>query len=144
MSKTLILMQGIPASGKSTVARAIAVVSENSIVLSADEFWYDTNGRYVYVTEHAGQAHAWNQRRCVAAMQSDEYDTVIIDNTNTVQKEAEPYFALARMYDFEIQVVSIQTPYEICIARNDYRKTDRQVPHDVMRRMYNRMEVLNV
>ena len=141
---TLYLMQGIPASGKSTVAQAIALTSEKSIILSTDEFWYDENGRYVYVADHAGQAHAWNQRRCVSALLSGEYDTIIIDNTNTTQKEADPYIALAKMYGYEVSVIRVQVPWEVCWERNQQRPADRIVPYDAMRRYWSRIEVINV
>lgn len=140
--RILYLMQGVPGSGKSTIANALAE-AYNGIIFSTDEFWFNADGKYCYDPDKAGIAHAWNQRRCAKAM-TEEVDDIIIDNTNITQREADPYITLAKMYDYIVQIVRVEAPYQICVQRQDQRSLDRRIPVDVIANKFNNMERLIV
>lgn len=146
--KKLIVMQGIPGSGKSTMASKIfqdfleaGGGKVDAMIFSTDDYWYDENKVYRYDPAAAVQAHRWNQRRVVQAMQ-DDVDLIIIDNTNIQKWQAAIYFTLADIYGYEKSVVSVQVPVEIAIARNAERPHDRRVPEDVLRKMHSELEPL--
>lgn len=149
--KKLILMQGAPGSGKSTVASDLAAYYRtwreiDAEIHSADIFWYkmiepDKPEKYSYDERLAGRNHVWNQRNVLEAMQR-QVEIIIVDNTNTLRKEAEPYKILGKMFDYEITAIRVDPGLEVCQARNAERSEDRKVPLHIVRDMHNRMENL--
>ncbi len=67
---------------------------------------------------------------------------IIIDNTNTTRAEAEPYIQLARIYGYDIQVVSVSCGLDEAMRRNAERRFDRRVPENIIHKMYDRLEDL--
>ena len=149
--KRLILMQGAPGCGKSTMASALAgyyrTWHELDVeVHSADNYWYtevepDQPEKYSWNPELSGRNHVWNQKRVLGAMMN-EVQMIIVDNTNTLRKEAAPYVALAEMYGYEVSVVRVDPGVETCVERQADRPEDRRVPEEVIRAMHARMENL--
>jgi predicted kinase len=146
--KRLYLMQGIPGSGKSTVAegiRKLAVMTDGPAqvdIFSTDEFWYLENSNvYAYDPTLAGEAHRWNQQRTIEAMQKGVW-TIIIDNTNIKKSAAKPYLMLAEIYGYEVTVIRVVVPAEVAIDRQKKRPKDRQIPAEVIIRMHGEMEDL--
>jgi len=144
--KTLFIMQGIPGSGKSTMAKLIADKHE-AIIFSTDDFWYDyaEDGKhytYNYDPARIDEAHRWNQQRCAKEMIAEDGGNIVIDNTNIQRWQAHPYLVLASIFEYDVQVISVQVPVEVAIARQAQRPVDRQIPEEVIRRMHSEMEVL--
>ena len=146
--KQLILLQGAPGSGKSTVAEILRKANSgtnNCEIHSADNYWYrmvgDDPNKYSYDPELSGKNHVWNQRNVMSAMTRGVW-VIIVDNTNTLRSEAVPYIAMAEFWGYEIQVVRVDPGVEVCVARNAERTEDRRVPEDVVRAMHARMENL--
>jgi predicted kinase len=134
---TLTLMVGIPGSGKSTVARSLSDVS-GAEICSTDDYWYqDDPTVYTFDVKRLGEAHRWNQQRAASFMAAGQ--DVIIDNTNLDDRSREPYYALASIYNFDVVVVTVDTPVNICIARQVDRPEDRRVPPDVIRKMWSKL-----
>jgi predicted kinase len=148
VSKVLYLMSGIPASGKSTLAVQIVddfdrkrnEYQDYGRIFSTDEFW---GSPYTYAPERAGEAHKWNQRRVAGAMQNGT-ECIVVDNTNLTNKAIKPYLALAEIFDYTVQVVSVQVSLDEAIARNARRSEDRKIPEAVILDMYERQERLIV
>lgn len=141
-------MQGIPGSGKSTIAAQLVAENPAAVIFSTDEFWYevpvgeiDGHSLYNYDPARRTEAHQWNQQRTVRAMQQG-VGQIVIDNTNIQRWQASPYFALAQIFDYEVQVVRVQVPIEVALERNAQRSSDRQVPEEVIRQMAAEMEDL--
>jgi predicted kinase len=133
----LIIMRGIPGSGKSTVAQGLADKLD-ARVFSTDDYWYREDPMvYKWDADKIGEAHQWNQDRTESAMKVG-YD-VIIDNTNLDQYAADPYIKLAKQYGYRISVVTVDTDIKTCIERNHARKPDRRVPDDVVLRMHEKL-----
>jgi len=140
--KTLILMQGIPGSGKSTIAEGIVAREfyepRTSRIFSTDEFWGDL---YEFDASRLGAAHAWNERRTFRAM-VDGIETIIIDNTNIKARSVAPYVKMAKDHGYIVTVVRVDTPLEECLRRYAERPEARRVPEETVRRMYDEMEDL--
>lgn len=149
----LYLMQGIPGSGKSTIARAI---SENTgaVIFSTDDYWYlNDPTKYQFDPNLIGEAHRWNQQRTLIRMMDakiyqDEVEgrnaDIIIDNTNIKNRDINPYLVLASLYNYTVQVVRVQVDPKLAIMRQHDRSADRRIPDDVIRRMNDKMEKLIV
>jgi len=109
--KVLILMRGVPASGKSYRAQELAG-SDLSIIHSADHFFGATPEEYVenWAIEKLGLAH--NQcKKNVRMLMQRQRPLVIVDNTNTMIREMMPYFDMAFQYQYKVQIEEPTSPW---------------------------------
>lgn len=104
--RLLILMRGVPGSGKSTKARDLA---DGGAIFSTDEF-FTNGGKYEFDVTKIGLAHAWNNQRAKEAMELG-VSPVVIDNTNVKRKDAKVYMNLAKENGYTIQVAEPDTPW---------------------------------
>ncbi|XP_040123054.1 NEDD4-binding protein 2-like 2 isoform X6 [Oryx dammah] len=89
LQKLLILLRGLPGSGKTTLSRILLGQSRDGIVFSTDDYFHHQDG-YRYNVNQLGDAHDWNQNRAKQAINQGR-SPVIIDNTNTQAWEMKPY-----------------------------------------------------
>ena len=92
MTNNLIIIRGVPGSGKSTTARKMKEKNPAYIHIEADMFFM-RDGEYVFDASKLGAAHAWCQARTEAELRAGK--TVIVSNTFTTIKELVPYFQIA-------------------------------------------------
>jgi predicted kinase len=140
--KTMILMQGIPGSGKSTMVDSLCrrFGYATTAVCSTDDFWYDENKVYRFDSARLGAAHQWNQDRATLAMKRGE--TVIVDNTNIKREHVAPYLVAAAKHGYEVQVVRVAVDPTLAVLRQEDRSEDRRVPAATIFRMHREMEDL--
>lgn len=84
----LILIRGLPGSGKSTMAKAFTGFTH----LEADMF-HMVNGEYKFDASKIKDAHAWCQHQCEVALRHGE--NVVVSNTFTQYWEMKFYRELA-------------------------------------------------
>ncbi|XP_053921368.1 NEDD4-binding protein 2-like 2 isoform X3 [Cuculus canorus] len=60
--KFLLILRGLPGSGKSTLSRILLGQSRDGIVFSTDDYFRQQDG-YTYNATQLGDAHDWNQKR---------------------------------------------------------------------------------
>lgn len=128
MSK-LILLIGIPGSGKTTLAK---ILTERGFLrLSADairqELWGDEGEQkepdkvFAIFFEHLDKALGENK-------------DIVVDNTNINSRHRQPIIEKAKQAGYQdIQLWILDTPLEICLARNEARV--RKVPEEIVRNM---------
>jgi predicted kinase len=105
-------MVGLQGSGKSTwVARNLA---GTHAVVSKDH-WPRARRREA------------RQRRVVAELLA-EGRSVVVDNTNPAPEDRAPLIAAARAAGVPVRAVWLDTPVEVCLARNDERTGRARVP----------------
>ncbi|XP_029923136.1 NEDD4-binding protein 2-like 2 [Myripristis murdjan] len=92
-SLVLILMRGLPGSGKTTLAKELLSTGPSGLILSTDDYFAHKNG-YDYDPSLLGVAHEWNQSRAKEAM-NNRHSPVIVDNTNIQAWEMKPYIKMA-------------------------------------------------
>jgi tRNA uridine 5-carbamoylmethylation protein Kti12 len=129
--KTLILLRGLPGSGKTTLAKSLS----NALTghAEADIYFTDDKGNYNFDASKLKQVHDWCQKETESYMKPFGFDTVIVSNTFTTEKELEPYLKLAKKYDY--QVVSL-------IVENRHgNKSVHNVPEETLLRMKNRFSI---
>jgi hypothetical protein len=152
--KVLVLVRGLPGSGKShLVSKIIAeCCSELNIspkdgvnVYSTDEYWTRPDGKYDFNFRLIGEAHKWNQDRFFGMITFEAVHfplcpaLAIIDNTNTTWKEMLPYIKKAVDNDWEVRFV------EPCTAWRDNaeeccKRCSHGVPLETIQKMKERFE----
>ncbi|KFV02569.1 NEDD4-binding protein 2-like 2 [Tauraco erythrolophus] len=99
--KLLLILRGLPGSGKTTLSRVLLGQSRDGIVFSTDDYFRQQDG-YTYNAAQLGDAHDWNQKRAKQAMDQGK-SPVIIDNTNTQAWEMKPYVEVALEKGYRVE-----------------------------------------
>lgn len=136
MNKTVIMMIGVPGSGKSTYAKNIQHSYKNPVILSTDsireELYGDEN-----IQGDSSQVFSTFYGRFQEYALDLETDCIIVDATfnNTWSRKE----LIRRMpSNCELHGVFMNTPLDVSIERNNAR--NRVVPEDVIRRMHRNLE----
>ena len=97
--KNLILIRGLPGSGKTTLAKNMisAHGGEATFHFEADQYFYN-DGVYEFNSSKLKEAHGLCQYNTSLMLRSYSDVTVIVSNTFTTIKEMEYYFDLE--YDY--------------------------------------------
>ena len=90
-SGELILIRGLPGSGKSTMARTL--VSEGFHNFEAD-MYFEVDGHYQYDSGRIRDAHSWCQTMTRQALAAGK--RVVVSNTFTQLREMTPYFSMTK------------------------------------------------
>ena len=129
--KQLILLRGIPGSGKSTFAKSIGGVH-----IEADQFFM-MNGKYNFDITKIKLAHKYCQNQTEAWMKTDgtqvNNDKIVVSNTFTQEWEMEPYFKLAEKYGYKT--------FSLIVENRHGGVNEHGVPEDKLEIMKNRFEV---
>ena len=109
---------GITGSGKSTKARTLASQDQ---IFSTDDYWIK-DGQYVFEGKKIGIAHSWNKSRVEEAMK-ESISPIVVDNTNITKWEREPYINMAKLYDYDYEIVLPDSPWFLEIYPKIKNKT---------------------
>lgn len=104
---SLILLRGLPGSGKTTLAN---LLSENGKypVLSIDSFFTDAQtGAYNFQFDKNHLAYKKCEEQTKTALQQGT-EKIFVDNTFTLEWEMEPYFKLASEFNCRVHVVTVE------------------------------------
>jgi predicted kinase len=105
----LILIRGLPGSGKSTMAKKmIGIMGSIACHLEADMFFV-MDGIYVFDHNKVKEAHAWCQDKTREALASGK--TCIVSNTFVKKWEMEPYIKMASDLNEEMIVIEAKGNY---------------------------------
>ena len=133
MSKKVIILRGLPGSGKSTIAKQLHEASNSSIILSTDEFFYK-DGVYNWTPELSPRMHLANQFRFIGAMLNG-VDQIIIDNTNIHLYAMNRYLRLMLLFkEYEAEIIHVRTKL------NDVELAERNI-HGVPRATITKMRM---
>ena len=131
--RILIMMCGIPASGKSTLAYNLSLQLDKAPIVSMDgirEEWFGTR---------KCQDKGWevySQSLDDVIWYFSTYDIVIYDATNRSKKARKQIVEDIQTYiDCDIYCVFMNTPLEVALERNANRDESIQVPPAVIHRM---------
>lgn len=136
--KKLILMCGIPASGKSTIADILSVYMNNAPIVSMDgirEMLFGTRK----CQKQGDLVYTLAVNKTIRLFQ--ECDIVIFDATNRTKKAREKLIEdIQTYYDCYVYCIFVNTPVDIALDRNSNRDESIQVPPAVIHRMYNTLQ----
>ena len=104
-TKTVYLMRGLPACGKSHRAKRLA--GEHGVVLETDEYFYTHVGedpwQYDYEEQLLPEARAWNLRRFRKAIE-DGVSPIVVDRGNGLNPETSEYAAFAVEHRYSVEL----------------------------------------
>ena len=114
----LYIVRGLSGSGKSSIAKEIVNEiwhSEKETFVkdfySADDYFTDKEGNYNFDHTKLADAHAECFSNVELAMQRDNVRKIAVANTFSQAWEAEPYFKLAKKYDYHPFVLECQNDF---------------------------------
>lgn len=133
--RTLIILRGLPGSGKSSFANFIW---SSGVIFEADKYFYDENGNYNFDASKLHAAHKWCQAEVENAMKDNLmnpqfYPEIVVSNTSTTEKEMQPYIDLAKQYDYKV--------VSLIVENRHGNKSVHNVPDETMDKMCNRFEI---
>lgn len=125
----MILVRGLPGSGKSTIARQLQDVM--NMHLEADMYFMN-DGNYEFDMAKLGRAHDWCQETARSWLHNgktfDQDRGVIVSNTFTTIKELRPYFNIAKEFNIVPNVI---------LAQGNFGNV-HNVPEETLKRMRDR------
>lgn len=130
----LILMIGIPGSGKTTLRSKI--FPQPLFICPDDLIGYTEKNPW---TPRAAQ-NAWkesDQKLKEALVDKDKI--IVFDATFVNPKKRKKYIDIAHQYDHEIMALFCTVQYKVAIQRNASRSEARKVPKTTMENMYDRL-----
>jgi len=105
----LILLRGVPGSGKTTLANVILQQPNNNPqeILSADDFFESDNGEYNFDPTKLREAHNYCQFRCSERMRQQKA-RIVVANTFTQEWEMDEYFKMAERYNYRVHTLIVE------------------------------------
>ncbi|KAH8404476.1 hypothetical protein KR222_006101, partial [Zaprionus bogoriensis] len=146
--KILIIMRGAPGSGKSTLANALlqqaGLLQQYNVrdfVYSSDDYFVTRRG-YEFNPNQVPEAHEWNRSR-VRSKAAAGWSPIIVDNTNMMVWEMQPYVQIAVQHGYQLELLEPQTSWSKSAAKLTQRNV-HQVPKESIQRMLDRYEKTSV
>ncbi len=135
MGKVLVLLRGLPGSGKSSFAN---LIWSSFVICEADQFFYDAEGNYNFDPSKLKEAHKYCRDKVESFMLDNEknpqfYPEIIVSNTFTREWEMEEYFKLANKYGYKV--------VSLIIENRHGGKNVHGVPDSKINEMRNRFEI---
>jgi predicted kinase len=122
-NNSLILLRGLPGSGKTTLAK---VLSENNTypVFSVDDYFTDeVTSEYIFNFKNNHLAYKQCEDLSRDAMQQ-KISKIFVHNTFTMDWELEPYFKLAAEFKYVLFVVTVENYHH---NKNTHEVSDEQL-----------------
>jgi predicted kinase len=128
--KKLILLRGIPGSGKSTFAKSIS--NESTGHIESDMFFVK-DGEYKFDGSRIKDAHNWCQDVVGHWMNVNDFETIIVSNTFTQEWEMKPYMDMAKEWEYQV--------FSIIVENRHGGVNQHGVPDEKLQQMNDRFEI---
>ena len=137
--KRIIILRGLPASGKSTYARQLAESEPNKYVIVNRDSIRKMCGKY-WVPQRENYISAIEETMVIEALNHDYIP--IIDATNLNPVYLEKWRDIANMYHGELEFIFFNTSLQECIERDLKREGDNKVGEKVILGFYEKYKDL--
>lgn len=120
---SLILLRGLPGSGKTTLAKLLSE-QEKYPIYSVDDYFTDNmTGAYHFDFRNNHLAYKQCEERTKEAMRQ-HVSKIIVHNTFTIDWELEPYFKLASEHHYALFVITVENYHQ---NKNCHDVSDEQI-----------------
>ena len=133
--RKLILLAGLPGTGKSYYAKSIK--DENCHIISSDETRFAITHDYRVILEDMNIVYDKMIETANALLANNENITVILDSTFLDDKRRNYFLDRIRGADY-IQLVMLKANIDTILTRNHKRQEEKWVPEDVILSMMER------
>lgn len=106
-NNTMVILRGLSGSGKSKLAEIIKEENNNTVIVSADNYFFNEAGEYKYDSQKLDDAHQFSYRTAKMCIRN-LCKTIVIDNTNSTLKEYKNYIQLGESNDYKIIILEIE------------------------------------
>ena len=130
----LILVRGLPGAGKTTLAKVILQLPSNvePEVLSADDFFVNSEGECIFDATKIKEAHNYCQFRSSERMRQHK-SRIVVANTFTQEWEMDIYYDMAERYNYRV--------HSIIVENRHGNKNIHDVPEDKLQQMKERFQI---
>ena len=125
----LVLIRGLPGSGKSTIAKAM---SGHAHYETDQYFCLNNNGEYRFNPSQLASAHAWCLEQVKHSIQ--QRTPCVVSNTFTRAWEMQPYIDAAKAANMPVHILHAQGMWQ----------NSHGVPEEAIERMRQRWEVITL
>ncbi len=120
---SLILLRGLPGSGKTTLAKELSE-SGKYPVFSVDDYFTDrVTNEYKFEFDKNHLAYKYCEENTKQSMQKN-VSKIFIDNVFSLEWEIEPYFKLASEFKYRIFIVTVENRHK---NKNIHQISDEQI-----------------
>jgi len=143
MEKVVVIMRGVPGSGKSTVTNILKAMTPDNIAIHSTDNFFIRDGVYKWSADQLYKAHEWNKDEFYKSVNAG-VACVICDNTNLAQKEYKPYVQVAKSQGYTIVSVVFE-PSDIAIhAQRNVHNVPVESIMNMMTKLMNNMNTVGV
>jgi len=135
--KKLLVMQGICGSGKSSWIREHEL-GHYTICPDTIRLLYAAPNPTI---SQANDPFVWKDVFRLLDVRMKNGDFTIIDAVHAQEKSLKKYKKLCEQYDYEFEIKRFDITLEEALERDNNREDYRKVPHDVIERMYNKLNM---
>lgn len=144
MSLQCYILSGVSGAGKTTWIQKQPWAA-NADIHSADHFFVQADGSYLFDWEKLPEAHHECLRRFLRGIRNGYHAkskgaplegmaVQVVDNTNLTSEEIAPFYASAKAHGYEVTLVNLLVPPELAAARNRHN-----VPLATIKKMQEKM-----
>lgn len=120
---SLILLRGLPGSGKTTLAKELSENGKYPVFSVDDYFINEKSGEYNFEFEKNHLAYKHCEENTRKEMQN-RTSKIFLDNTFTLEWELETYFKMASEFSYRIFVVTVENRHK---GKNIHGISDEQI-----------------
>tara|TARA_R100000750_G_scaffold56852_1_gene43566 strand:+ start:2423 stop:2944 length:522 start_codon:yes stop_codon:yes gene_type:complete len=130
MRKTLILLRGLPGSGKTNFAELLSLLSPEVFIIATDDRFM-VNGKYKYDQSKLFDYHMQTQQDVHMAM-SEDVSIIVVHNTFTNEKHMLDYTRLAGEHEYNV--------ITLVVEHRHYGVSEHDVPTKNYLRMFKELK----
>lgn len=116
------MLRGLPGAGKSTLAKQLSEGGKHP-VFSIDSYFTNEKGEYDFKFDENHKAYKACEQQTEEALKQNN-SKVFVDNTFTLDWEIEPYFKMAKKYNYQLHVVTVENYHG---SENIHKVSNEQV-----------------